>query len=70
MAECQKSAGMVMVWAVLCGRDVLPSCFFDKGFSIKKTHSATKYAYEKNAPKGTPPPPPPVEGFSRQSLKN
>lgn len=26
---------------------------FDKGFSIKKTHSATKYAYEKNAPKGT-----------------
>ncbi len=47
MAECQKSAGMVMVRAVLCGRDVLPSCFFDKGFSIKKTHSATKYAYEK-----------------------
>ena len=44
---------MVMVRAVLCGRDVLPSCFFDKGFSIKKTHSATKYAYEKNTPKGT-----------------
>ncbi len=55
MAECQKSAGMVMVRvrAVLCGRDVLPSCFFEKGFSIKKTHSATKYAYEKKAPKGT-----------------
>lgn len=53
MAECQKFAGLVMVRAVLCGRDVLPSCFFDKGFSIKKTHSATKYAYEKNAPKGT-----------------
>ena len=33
MAECQKSAGMVMVRAVLCVRDVLPSCFFDKGFS-------------------------------------
>ena len=46
MAECQKSAGMVMVRVVLCGRDVLPSCFFDKVF-YKKTHSATKYAYEK-----------------------
>lgn len=55
MTECQKSAGMVMVRvrAVLCGRDVLPFGFFDKGFSIKKTHSATKYAYEKNALKGT-----------------
>lgn len=53
MAECQKFAGLVMVRTILCGDRCSAILLFDKGFSIKKTHSATKYAYEKNAPKGT-----------------
>lgn len=53
MAECQKSAGLVMVRTVHCGGRCSAFLLFDKEFSIKKTHSATKYDYEKNAPKGT-----------------
>ena len=53
MAECQKSAGMVMVKGCTLRKGCSAILLFLIKDFLKKTHSATKYAYEKNAPKGT-----------------